>query len=84
MKPRNMIKKYYNAAQAGYARVSAIVTSLFASLLFMFGLSAHAAVDVAAVVTEIGLVQAAAVLIGIAILTMAVSVKAYRWLKAAL
>lgn len=53
------------------------------ALLASFG-AAHAAIDITASTTEISEVKTAAIAVGIAVFSVALGIKLYKWLKAAL
>lgn len=46
--------------------------------------ASHAAIDVSTVVTDLGEVKTAVLSIGVAVLAIAVGIKLYKWVKAAL
>ncbi len=58
--------------------------ALMGSLVLVAGASQAAAVDVTAVVTDIGAQVASIIAIGGAVLLVMVAVKAFRWVRAAL
>lgn len=46
--------------------------------------ASHAAIDVTSVITDLGEVKTAVISIGVAVLAIAVGIKLYKWVKAAL
>jgi transcription elongation factor len=59
-------------------------TALVAAALSTQALAQSAGVDVTATVTELGTVKTAVLAIGVAVLSIAIGIKLYKWVKAAL
>ena len=53
-------------------------------LPFVFVAPAFAAVDVSATITELGTVTTAVISVGVAVLSIALGIKLYKWVKSAL
>lgn len=82
-------KRKQTAEQFAQASNDSIYESNFTKGIVGAGLtvaagSAHAVLDVSATVTEIGTAGAAVLLIGVAVITVKVGIKLYKWVQAAL
>lgn len=63
---------------------SSVARGLLGAAALVATASANAAIDVSAVVTDLGAVETAVKSIGVAVLAIYVGIKLYKWVKAAL